>query len=129
MPKAPVVVVEDDLDIRETVVQLLEDEGYVVFAAEHGASALSQLRGIDPPCVVLLDLFMPVLDGKGFLDRLEEELVQHATRSKVVLLTAAPNGDALLAQVSPRVMAVLKKPFRVEELLAVVATAGKRTTL
>ena len=69
MPNPPVLVVDDDLDIRETVVQLLEDEGYVVFAAEHGASALSRLRGIDPPCVVLLDLFMPVLDGKGFLDR------------------------------------------------------------
>lgn len=123
MPERRIVVVEDDLDIRESLADLLTDEGYRVLSAEHGGAALALLAQVEAPCTVLLDLFMPVLDGNGFLDRLEAELPDHARASTIILLTAAPEGDALLAKVAPRVARVVRKPVRASDLLGAVAAA------
>ncbi len=61
-----VLVVEDDIDCRDAVTNLLESEGYAVTSAEDGQVALDRLReGLDP-CVILLDLMMPVKDGWQF---------------------------------------------------------------
>jgi len=61
-----VLVVEDDADCRDAVTNLLESEGYAVTGAEDGQVALDRLReGLDP-CVILLDLMMPVKDGWQF---------------------------------------------------------------
>ena len=61
-----ILVVEDDPDIRESVVGILEAEGYAVRGAEHGAMALQCLRANSPPCLIVLDLMMPVMDGWTF---------------------------------------------------------------
>ena len=65
---AGVLVVEDDVDILRAIVQVLEDEGHAVRGAENGRVALAALRapGARPPCVILLDLMMPVMDGWAF---------------------------------------------------------------
>ncbi|HUE30188.1 MAG TPA: response regulator [Verrucomicrobiae bacterium] len=65
-----VLLVEDDEDCRAAVSDLLASEGYTVSVAENGQSALEQLRAGLDPCVVLLDLMMPVKDGWQF--RLEQ---------------------------------------------------------
>jgi CheY-like chemotaxis protein len=62
-----VLIVEDDLDIRDALGQILEDEGYVVATAANGQEALDQLRsGAPPPRLILLDLMMPVMNGWQF---------------------------------------------------------------
>jgi CheY-like chemotaxis protein len=59
-----VLMVEDDADIREDVSELLREEGYQVVTASNGAEALCVLRSLGRrPCIVLLDLMMPVMDG------------------------------------------------------------------
>lgn len=60
---ADVLVVDDDRDLREALVALLDEEGYVVTAAANGAEALQLLENAAPPALVLLDLQMPVMDG------------------------------------------------------------------
>src|SRR4051812_38649141 len=63
-----VLIVDDDDDIRTSMAEILESEGYEVATAEHGRAAieiLSRLRA--PPAVVLLDLMMPVMSGPEFL--------------------------------------------------------------
>jgi CheY-like chemotaxis protein len=62
----PVLVVEDDEDIRETMIEVLESRGYSVRAASHGGEALAQLQNGGAPCIILLDLMMPVMDGWAF---------------------------------------------------------------
>jgi CheY-like chemotaxis protein len=69
----PILVVEDDLDTRCLVVDLLREEGYRVEAAENGRIALDRLRRGELPALILLDLRMPVLDGWTFLDVQREE--------------------------------------------------------
>lgn len=67
-----VLLVEDDLDIRETMRDVLEGEGHTVVTARHGAEALDLLASVPPPRLVILDLVMPVMDGIEFLRRLEQ---------------------------------------------------------
>jgi CheY-like chemotaxis protein len=62
-----VLVVEDDSEVREILVELLEDHGYRATAAANGLEALQRLRGDGfRPCVIILDLMMPVMDGATF---------------------------------------------------------------
>jgi CheY-like chemotaxis protein len=62
-----ILVVDDDPDIRETIVEILEDSGHRAIAAANGNEALARLREEgDPPCLILLDLMMPIMDGRAF---------------------------------------------------------------
>lgn len=68
-----ILVVEDDQDIRTSLVELLESEGYKTEAAENGQRALEILRVIPKPCLVLLDMMMPVMDGREFLNEVKKD--------------------------------------------------------
>jgi CheY-like chemotaxis protein len=70
MPAGTVLVVDDDEAIRETVNDVLSDEGYTVLLAENGEQALQHLKERHPS-VVLLDLMMPVMSGWEVLEVLE----------------------------------------------------------
>jgi CheY-like chemotaxis protein len=65
----PILIVDDDIDIRELLAETLEALGFSCVTAENGLSALELARSMPaPPSVILLDLMMPVMDGYGFLD-------------------------------------------------------------
>jgi CheY-like chemotaxis protein len=62
-----VLVVEDDRDVRDSLLEVLEDNAYAPLAASNGKEALERLRASEVrPCVILLDVMMPVMDGWGF---------------------------------------------------------------
>ena len=62
-----IVVVDDDVDLREVICDALAADGYTVTPARNGAEALSTLRQANDVCLVLLDLMMPVMSGYEFL--------------------------------------------------------------
>src|SRR5437588_809924 len=64
-----ILLVEDDTEIREEMAALLESEGYVVAQARNGQDALDQLKEMPAPCLILLDLMMPVMNGWDFRER------------------------------------------------------------
>lgn len=111
-----VLVVDDDDDLRESVALILEDEGWVVCEARHGAEALKLLHDFQPS-VMLLDWRMPVMDGGQVLARLD----QHPQRPRVVLITASAHVEELAARHG--VPFRLGKPFAVEDLLATLRQA------
>ena len=108
-----VLGVDDDLDSREVVAEALADEGYKVRAAASGREALA-LLGAWRPELIILDIWMPVVDGVEF--RAEQERDGFAD-IPVLLLTAADHperyAEALAAPVLP-------KPFELDALLAEV---------
>src|SRR5579862_4602951 len=61
-----ILIVDDDPDIRDSLKEVLEDEGYEVNGVANGREALDYLRKSPRPCVILLDLMMPVMDGWQF---------------------------------------------------------------
>jgi CheY-like chemotaxis protein len=113
-----VLVVEDDADILNAVVQVLEDEGVAVRAAPNGLAALQVLRepGAQPPCVILLDLMMPVMDGWAFR---AEQLRDPAIASvPVIVLTA--DGNAHQKSVTLKGVGALRKPVELLTLLEAI---------
>jgi CheY-like chemotaxis protein len=112
---AGVLVVEDDADILRAIVQVLEDEGYAVRSAENGQLALAALReaGAPRPCLILLDLMMPVMDGWAF--RAEQLRDPALSDIPVIVLTA----DGAAAEKIRRMngMGALRKPVELLTLL------------
>ena len=71
--KDRVVVVEDDELIRDSLLEVLEDNGYEAIGASDGQEALDKLAKLDaPPCLIVLDLMMPGMDGFQFLERFRQ---------------------------------------------------------
>jgi CheY-like chemotaxis protein len=66
---AYVLVVEDDVSLAETVGSLLRSEGYQIEVATSAGDALDRLQATELPCLILLDLLMPEVDGFTFLRR------------------------------------------------------------
>jgi CheY-like chemotaxis protein len=65
-----ILVVDDEEMLRDSLVEFLEDNGYRAVGAGDGREALDKLRSFAKrPCVILLDLMMPVLDGKAFREQ------------------------------------------------------------
>jgi CheY-like chemotaxis protein len=107
----PILVVEDEQDIREAVSDLLEMEGYAVATACNGQEALRVLDGPADPCLILLDVMMPVMDGHAFMERLRaDDAHQHIP---VVITSASP-------QVPEGARAHLRKPYELHRLLDVI---------
>jgi CheY-like chemotaxis protein len=111
---AQIVVVEDDADIREALVDLLEAEGYSVNAFENGKKALEGLRRAAHPCLILLDLMMPEMNGLEFLRARQN---QGTEIIPTYVVSAVANADVLQAR---DVVGYLRKPVDLHRLLEVV---------
>lgn len=108
-----ILVIDDELEIRELVAEILSTEGYVVFPARNGAEALGVLSHTRVS-LVLLDMRMPVLDGWSFARRLRER------RTGLPILVMSAAGNALQLANDIGAAGCLSKPFDVLELLALV---------
>lgn len=112
-----IMVVDDDADLRETLIEVLRDNDYGVIGAANGKEALELLHSSTArPCVILLDLMMPIMDGKTFYNELMKEPVLHTI--PIIVLSAHADLDAMLAEVS--VAAKLRKPVDIVPLLQLV---------
>ena len=113
MVGSAVLVVEDNQDIRETIVELLISEGYIVLAACDGLDALSKLEQGPQPTWILLDLTMPKMGGRECLSEIRKN--PHWAEIPVTLLSASfrINNEAKLHNVD-----YLEKPFELNVLIA-----------
>jgi CheY-like chemotaxis protein len=112
--KSTILLVEDELESRETLKEILELEGYKVRTAVNGREALDALTAIgDQICIVLLDLFMPVMDGWQVIDALRAS-GQLATTQIVVITSAAHR--------APTGLPVFEKPLDLEKVMNKVNT-------
>jgi len=108
--RGPILVIEDDEDIRELLTVLLEAEGYRVIVAADGLQARDTLRTAEPPAVIILDWMMPRVDGEEFLTQLRAGPLAD---TPVVVLS----GNEAAQQKAQRLNAVcMKKPVEFEEL-------------
>ena len=112
---ARILVVEDDFDLRHSLAEVLEDEGYEVACARDGQEALRHLEGPSPQAI-LLDLTMPGMDGWTF--RSHQRSDPRIAGIPTVIISAAYGADArgVTAELAPD--AFLAKPFELGTLIA-----------
>jgi CheY-like chemotaxis protein len=108
----PVVVVEDDIRALNALTELLEASGYSVVRAQNGQEALEATRCSPPPCLILLDLSMPVMDGWEFLRHQRRE--PSIANIPVIVITA------LVSAIPAGAKALITKPINVNRLLSLV---------
>jgi two-component system chemotaxis response regulator CheY len=108
---AGVLVVEDDDILREAVADAIADAGYHVIQAENGRVALDKMRE-ESPCLVLLDLMMPVMDGWEVVAEMDGDPA--LAKVPVCIVTAQDRMQP------PRTACLLKKPIGLTELLDTV---------
>ena len=112
-----ILLVEDDQDIRDTLIELLEGEGYEVLFAENGQVGLDKLSTIKVlPNLILLDLMMPIKDGFQFCA--EKDADPRFSHVPVVVMSA--DGHIRENQQRVNARAYLKKPLDIYEIIDIV---------
>lgn len=111
-----ILLVDDDADIREAVAEALEDEGYSVHCAANGKGALEYLRTAASPCIILLDLMMPVMDGFQF--RAAQQSEPAWAGIPVVVISAGGNCQEAAAELGA--VACVRKPFDMKALFVAI---------
>jgi CheY-like chemotaxis protein len=107
--RATVLVVDDDPDTVETMRDILEEEGHIVLSASNGYEGL-QLALQNIPDLVLLDLDMPVMDGRALLEAMRKS----PSLADVVVVVLSGASDVRIACES------VKKPLRLDTLLGLI---------
>jgi len=110
----PVLIVEDDEDLREMMAQLLTLEGFQTATVANGREALEYLHRAGKPDVILLDLMMPVMDGWEF--RRQQQADPAIAPVPVIVLSALDQNRAAILDAT----AFLKKPLDFDRLLTLV---------
>jgi two-component system response regulator CpxR len=110
--KLPLLVIDDDQDIRELLREILESEGYRVTTAENGLEGLKKMNGFRG--IVLLDFMMPIMNGEEFLDALQSDTA--LANVPVVMISA--NAKEINSR---RAQDFLPKPLSIETLLESLA--------
>jgi two-component system, sensor histidine kinase and response regulator len=106
----PVLIVEDETEIRDSLRDLLMDEGYSVEVAADGREALARLAE-QRPCLVILDLILPVLSGTEVYDCMQADPA--LAEIPVVISTSDPAR-------APSGVTLMKKPINLPRLLQLV---------
>ena len=112
----PVLVVDDDFDVRDAIADVLETEGIPAAFASDGVEALQWLRDNPSPCLILLDWMMPRCDGATFRERQKSD--PELAHIPVVLLTADARIDEKMRALD--VNGFLRKPVDLDRLSSVI---------
>jgi two-component system, chemotaxis family, chemotaxis protein CheY len=115
-----ILVVDDDPEVRESMSLFLDAKGYSVLEAKNGQEALEVLKRAPRfPCLVVLDLFMPVLDGQGFLEHRAQDPFLRVI--PVIVISGNDKSDVPLEDVA----AYLSKPVKPDRLVEILDHLSK----
>jgi CheY-like chemotaxis protein len=112
--RAQILIVEDDAEVLEAMSEALAEEGYAVATAKNGQEALDYLDSARPPDLIILDLTMPVMDGREFLERRRGR----TDLATVPVMVVSATTDS---RVNGHGVEVLRKPVDLEVLLDNIA--------
>jgi CheY-like chemotaxis protein len=111
-----IIIVEDNKDIRELCRLVLEIEGFTVETCENGKEALLSLDRNSTPCLVLLDMLMPIMGGREFMAQLSKRPHTIAPIPVYLVSATAEKEDAR----KMGCIGFIKKPFNLEAFIAIV---------
>lgn len=115
MSRPLVLVIDDDIDLREVMAAVLDDSGYSTVTCSNGREALEWLNNNPSPDLILVDLMMPVMNGRDFL---KERAKNGASTVPTLVMSASANLKAEFGDGG-----YLQKPFDVEVMRRTLAKA------
>ena len=121
-----ILVVDDEEDIRQSLRGVLEDEGYTVETAESGEACLSALPGGEFE-LVLLDIWLPAIDGMEVLARIQE--IPSGDRPEVVVISGHGSIESAVRATKLGAFDFLEKPLSIDKVSVVVKNALSRRAL
>ncbi len=121
--RCSVLVVEDDVELREVLRVALTADGYTVSVVGNGREALTHLRSTPHTCLIVLDLSLPVMDGRQF--RTAQLRDRSLAWIPVVVLSGAIEGSREAAVLGAR--SFLRKPIDVDDLRQALRNVGCST--
>lgn len=114
-----VLIVEDDVDLRETLQEAIEDSGVQARTAANGRLAVDLLQAGLRPCLIVLDLMMPVMSGWEFLAWLRAQ-GPDLNQIPVLIVSAAASDKVEVAKATHPPVATIQKPVGLPELVSAV---------
>lgn len=108
-----ILVVEDNKEIQDSLKMALEVEGYNVFTADNGKEGMEKLGKMPTPCMILLDLMMPVMNGWEFVDAISKDIML----STIPVVVVSAFGDK---KGTPKTDGYIQKPIDLDALLSTV---------
>jgi CheY-like chemotaxis protein len=121
--KRSILVIEDEMDIRDTLKLILEDAGFEVHSASNGSDAFDVLKQISTPQLILLDVLMPVMNGCEF--RRAQLDSNEFNKIPVLVMSADNHARRKIAETG---LTFLKKPIDLTELLEKVEKLADRAS-
>lgn len=109
-----ILIVDDEPDLRETLKEIFEVSGFTAVTAGNGQEAFGLLEKGGAPCLVLLDLMMPVMNGWEFLNRLKSDRPQTFSRMPIIVMSAVADTTDVHRRYACEVM---RKPLNIPHLL------------
>ena len=108
-----ILLIEDDKELQDIIKEALELEGFKVFTANNGREGLNILAKNPAPCLILLDLIMPVMNGWEFMEELNNDLL--LSTIPVVIVSGLEN-----KAVNNQSIVFIPKPIDLDKLLNIV---------
>jgi CheY-like chemotaxis protein len=118
--RCSILIVDDDADVRELLRVALETEGYRVACAANGRDALNHLRSHDETCVIVLDLLLPVMDGRQF--RRAQLRDRSLAWIPVVLMSGSTDPERAGRELGAR--RLVRKPLDLDEVKQALSSIG-----
>jgi CheY-like chemotaxis protein len=113
-----ILLVDDDLELSDTMSEFLKIRGYATLQAQNGQNAIDLLKTMAAlPLLIVLDMSMPVLDGRGFLKRRVKDPVLLGIPVVVVSGSDAPASPPM------NIIAYLRKPISMKRLMSIIESA------
>jgi CheY-like chemotaxis protein len=126
MSRPRVLIVEDDSDMRRLYALALNQRGFEVKLAANGAEAVERVLSGERPDVIVLDWFLPLMDGAEVLNRLAGDL--RGSSIPIVVISGQPCPPE--EQLDPRIQCWMTKPVTIEDLVSEIQRppGGRRGT-
>ena len=112
-----ILVVEDDLSIRELLIEILEDEGYHVSSGSNGSEGLSSLE-LSTPDLIIMDVMMPIMDGYAF----RKELLKNSIWSSIPVIAMSAQAQGLEKLKLHGLTNFISKPLEINHFLETVSS-------
>lgn len=112
-----ILLVEDDLSIRELLTEILEDEGYIVFSTANGFEGLESLKKTIPD-LIIMDIMMPIMDGYAF----RKELLKNNKLNSIPVLVMSAQSQGLDKLEAHGLTNFINKPIELSHLLDTVSS-------